>query len=181
MSNVLILTKEEPLNLTKNTPLATKLQVGAGWDFKAGLKIDLDLLAYTDTKKIAYFGVKDPLNGAIVASPDNRDGKGQGIDEFIEVDLDKVPADVNKITFAVSSHSGEDFGTVQGEFVQIKDVATGTIIAKSTELPTTLENENKAKTLVFGSLIRTNNEWSFETTLAYKIDNFEQYVRSVLA
>ena len=172
----LILTKEEPLNLTKNEPLATKLQVGAGWDFKSGSKIDLDLLAHTDTKKVAYFGVKDPLNGAIVAGPDNRDGKGQGIDEFIEVDLTKVPADVNKITFAVSSYSGENFDNVEGEFIQIKDVTTGNIIAKTNE-PVT----GTGKTLVFGSLVRTNNEWSFETTLTYKTDGFEQYVKSVIA
>jgi tellurium resistance protein TerD len=172
----LILTKEEPLNLTKNEPLATKLQVGAGWDFKSGSKIDLDLLAHTDTKKVAYFGVKDPLNGAIVSGPDNRDGKGQGIDEFIEVDLTKVPTDVNKITFALASYSGENFDNVEGEFIQIKNVTTGNIIAKTTE-PVT----GTGKTLVFGSLVRTNNEWSFETTLAYKTDGFEQYVKSVIA
>lgn len=176
MSDTLKLTKDEPLNLTKNEPLATKLQIGAGWDFKSGAKIDLDLLAHTDTKKVAYFGQKDPLNGAIVAGPDNRSGQGQGIDEFVEVDLSKVPTDVNKITLVLASYSGENFDNVEGEFIQLKDVATGRIIAKTVD-PVT----GSGKSLVFGSLIRSNNEWSFETTLAYHNDNFQEYVQRVIA
>lgn len=176
MSDTLILTKEEPLNLTKNEPLATKLQVGAGWDFKNAVNIDLDLIAHTNTKAIAYFGDKDPLNGSIVAGPDNRSGKGQGIDEFIEVDLTKVPSEVNKITFALGSFSGENFDQVEGEFVQIKDVALGRIIAKTTE-PVT----GTGKTLVFGSLVKTNNEWSFETKLTYTNDSIQEYMLALRA
>lgn len=177
MSDVLILTKEEPLNLTKNEPLATKLQVGAGWDFKNGVNIDLDLIAHTNTKAIAYFGGKDPLNGSIVSGPDNRSGKGQGIDEFVEVDLTKVPADVNKITFALSSFSGESMEQVQNEFVQIKDVASGRIIAKTTE--PTLSDEQGKKTLIFGSLVRSNNEWSFETELVYNTKTAQEHLVSI--
>lgn len=172
----LILTKEEPLNLTKNAPLSASLQVGGGWDFKSGVKIDLDLFAYTDTKEICYFGRKEALNGALKCGPDNRDGKGAGIDETIDVDLTKVPANVNKITVALSSYSGQTFDDVQNEFVQIKDLANGEIIAK-----TQGEITGSGKTLVFIELNRVNNEWVVETKNEMHPHGFQDFAQAQVA
>lgn len=170
----LILTKDEPLNLSKNSPLSTKLTIGAGWGFNSDKNIDLDLFAYTNTKDVVYFNNKDLFNGAIICGPDNRDGKGQGIDETIDIDLTKMPNNITSITIALSSYSGESFDEVKEEFVQIADALTGTIIAK-----TEGEIVGDGKTLVFITLQYKNNEWVCTTKLEYSQKDFKEFIKSI--
>lgn len=170
----LILTKDEPLNLTKNAPLSNLLQVGAGWNFTNGKEIDIDLFAYTDTKEIVYFAKKEAFNGALKCGPDNRSGRGQGIDETLDINLTQIPSNVNKITVAISSYSGENFDNVTGEFVQIKDMSNGQIIAK-----TEGEITGTGKTLIFIELNRVNGEWVIDTKNEMHPLSFQQFVPSL--
>jgi tellurium resistance protein TerD len=176
----LILTKNEPLNLSKNEPLARKIQIGAGWDFKEGKKIDLDLFAYTNTKQMAFFNQKKLFNGAIVCGGDSRDGQGSGVDEAIDIDLDKIPSDVTEITIALSvytghaSYTGEDFDSIAGEFVQVKNSETNHIIAK-----TEGEINGNGKTLVFCKLSFDGNDWVVHTIVEKKPEDFGEFVASL--
>ena len=94
----------------------------------------------------------------------------------IDADLDKVPADVTKITFALSSYSGENFDEVENEFVQIRDMSNGNIVAK-TQGPIT----GNGKTLKFIELQRVNNEWIINTLNQYFNEDFKTFANSHIA
>lgn len=114
-----------------NNPL-TKLYIGGGW--KAGAGYDLDLVAIclnSDGKlvspdlhvSVGYYGNKT-LPG-IQLSEDNRTGEGDGDDEFINIDLSAIPANVNAIICGINIYApaGKTFGSVNDAFMRYADQA----------------------------------------------------------
>ncbi len=97
----------------------------------------------------------------IVFGGDNRTGEGGGDDEVIGVDLDKVPAEIERIVFQVVVYRAEErrqkFGDVEEAFIRIYDAATGTEFARFN-----LDAEFSDETLViFGELYRYGGKWKF--------------------
>lgn len=97
-----------------------KLAVGASWDTTAGMSggllgkikrklgTDLDAIAILtsggDPVRYAGVDVLDPVqNGAVVHSGDNQTGHGEGDDETITVEFDKLPAHVDGILFVAAA------------------------------------------------------------------------------
>jgi len=115
-----------------NNPL-NKLYIGGGW--KAGQGYDLDLVAVllnADGKildpnnlhaSVGYYGNKT-LPG-IQLSEDNRTGAGDGDDEFINIDLSAVPANVAAIICGINIYNpqGKNFGQVSDAFMRYADQA----------------------------------------------------------
>lgn len=114
MSTIPTLTKDDVATING------RLRVGAAWDTssrghggllgriskKAGA--DLDALAVTfedgEPTRMAGIGNNDPLkNGSILHSGDNTTGRGEGDDEYIDVDLGRVDPEVEKIVFMVAA------------------------------------------------------------------------------
>jgi hypothetical protein len=94
------------VNLSKEAPGLTSLKVALGWDVRAtdGAAFDLDGAVFllnssgkvrSDSDFIFYNNLKS-ADGSIVHSGDNTTGAGEGDDEFVTIDLTKVPADVDK-------------------------------------------------------------------------------------
>ena len=112
----LTLTKGGSLSLSKEDPTLVRTRIGLGWDARStdGAPFDLDASALllgadgkvrSDADFIFYNQPKDEV-GSVVHQGDNKTGEGDGDDEQITVDLSLVPADVQKILFAVSIHEG---------------------------------------------------------------------------
>lgn len=160
------------VNLSKEAPGMTKMLVGLGWDVRAtdGADFDLDGSAFllnvsgkvrSDADFIFYNQPKS-TDGSVAHSGDNRTGEGDGDDESIVVDLDKVPADIEKIAICVTIHDAEarkqNFGQVSGAYVRCVDAATNVEVARF-DLS---EDYSVEGALTFGDIYRHNGEWKFK-------------------
>ncbi len=92
---------------------------------------------------------------------DNLTGEGEGDDEQIQVDLTKIPANVQKIAFTVTIYEAEErrqnFGQVSNAFIRIVDEATNTELIRY-DLG---EDFSIETAVVVGELYRHNGEWKF--------------------
>jgi len=160
------------VNLNKEAPGLKKLVIGLGWDPRAtdGKEFDLDgsvfLLnatgkARSDADFIFYNNMKS-ADGSVAHSGDNRSGQGDGDDETVTVDLDKVPADVDKISVCVTIHDAttrnQNFGMVSKAFIRCINGDDNKEIARFD-----LSEDSSVETaMVFGEIYRAGAEWKFK-------------------
>jgi tellurium resistance protein TerD len=165
------------INLTKggNAPLGSlqKFVVGMGWDTNetdSGQAFDLDASAFllnasgkviSESHLIFYNNLKSP-EGCVEHTGDNQTGDGEGDDEAIKVDLSKLPAGCEKITFVVTIHDAEtrrqNFGQVRNAFVRIYDPTTNEEILKYD-----LGEDFSIETAIeFGELYQKDGAWKFK-------------------
>jgi tellurium resistance protein TerD len=160
------------VNLNKEAPGLKKLVVGLGWDPRAtdGKEFDLDgsvfLLnasgkARSDADFIFYNNLKSS-EGSVAHSGDNRSGQGDGDDETVTVDLDKVPAEVDKISVCVTIHDAttrnQNFGMVSKAFIRCINGDDNKEIARFD-----LSEDSSVETaMVFGEIYRAGSEWKFK-------------------
>lgn len=162
------LKKGEKVSLTKSAGSAglTKIMIGLGWDARVtdGKPFDADASAFllADTGKVKsdegliFFNNKKSACGAVEHMGDNTTGAGDGDDEVISVDLNKVPANVQHIVFTVNSFLGQKFDVVENAFVRIVNGAGGAELCRfqlSAKVPNTA--------MIMSRLYRHNGEWKF--------------------
>lgn len=167
----LTLQKGGNLSLSKTDPSLTKILVGLGWDPRAtdGTEFDLDASAFllgsngkirAETDFIFYNQLKSP-EGSVEHAGDNRTGAGEGDDEVIKVDLSLIPANVDKVAFAVTIHEAEarkqSFGQVSNSFIRIVNEVTGVEIVRYD----LAEDASTETAMIFAELYRHNGEWKF--------------------
>lgn len=160
------------INLSKEAPGMKKMIVGLGWDTRAtdGDSFDLDASAFllnaagkvrSDTDFIFYNQPKS-ADGSIRHTGDNRTGAGDGDDESIVIELDKVPADIEKISVCVTIHDAEtrrqNFGMVTRAYVRCVNETGNTEVARY-DLS---EDASVETAMVFGEIYRNNGEWKFK-------------------
>jgi tellurium resistance protein TerZ len=152
------LTKGQKVSLSKDLNGGNALGVikmGLGWD-TGSRDVDLDascVLLGADKALIdqVWFRQLKSKCGAIVHSGDNRTGAGDGDDEVISVDLNKVPA-----IFTVTSYGGQKFDVVDNAFVRIVNGAGGAELCRfelSAKVPNTA--------MIMARLYRHGGEWKF--------------------
>ena len=159
------------VSLTKSEPGLKKINVGLGWDLRAtdGADFDLDASAFLlsesgkvrgDQDFIFYNNAKSS-DGSVEHMGDNRTGEGEGDDEVVAVNLDNVPADVQKVVVAVTIHDAEtrrqNFGMVQSAFIRVVNADNNNEIARY-DLS---EDASTEAAMVFGEVYRHNGEWKF--------------------
>lgn len=165
------LSKGGNLSLSKTVPNLVKIHIGLGWNVRAtdGAAFDLDASAFllAATEKVRsdadfiFFNQKTSADGSVKHMGDNLTGEGDGDDEVVKVNLEGVPADVAKISVAVTIHEADtrrqNFGMVSGAFVRVLDDATGTEIVRY-DLSEDFSTETA---LIFGEVYRNGAEWKF--------------------
>ncbi|ESQ14747.1 MAG TPA: TerD family protein [Chromatiaceae bacterium] len=166
------LTKGGNVSLTKEAPGMTKVAFGLGWDARTtdGADFDLDACALVvggDNKVLSkehfiyYNNLKSP-DASIVHSGDNLTGAGEGDDEVINVDLTKLPANAEKVVFAVTIYEGQargqNFGQVNNAFIRAVDSGNDQEVMRF-DLS---EDYSTETTVIFGELYRRNEEWKFK-------------------
>ena len=169
------LQKGQKVSLTKEAPQAHRILVGLGWDAKKkGLfggdsDFDLDASCFalrdgrlTSKKDICYFGNRDVMKKAIHHHGDNITGAGDGDDEQITVDLDKLDSDVDKIVFVVNIYMAkmrrQSFGDVKNAFIRLVDENTGAELFRYNLSDGSVD---KVAGLIFAELYKHNDEWKF--------------------
>lgn len=171
------LTKGGKVSLNKESPGLSKIYAGLGWDMNTfdGSEFDLDSEVFMldsrgkvpfDECFIFYFNKKSP-DGSIEHLGDNRRGgsvdeAGNKLDdEGINIDLDRIPENIVKLSFSVSIYKAEErrqnFGMVQNAYIRIVDVATQKEICRY-DLTNEAYNETA---IIIGEIYRYNSEWRF--------------------
>ena len=177
------LQKGQKVNLTKsNGKKLTKLMVGLGWDaaepesgggflkklFSSKQEIDCDASVFickggrlTDKDDIVYFNNLNHKSGAVKHMGDNLTGEGEGDDEQIFVDLDKLPAEYDKLIFVVNIYQAVDrkqhFGMIKNAFIRIVDNETGEELLHYN----LSDNYDNMLAMVAGEVYKKNGEWKF--------------------
>lgn len=126
------LVKGSRVSLVKSgAPPLAAVTMGLGWDPAAGRKrIDLDASAIgfdASGRKLAivWFTHLADFSGALRHGGDNLTGRGEGDDEQIHVDLQRMPAEVTSIVFTITSFGGQKFTDVARAFCRLVDASTG--------------------------------------------------------
>jgi tellurium resistance protein TerZ len=123
----------------------TMVRMGLGWDaikkkgFFGSREKDVDLDAscvlFSDDNQprdAVYFGHLTSDDGSVRHTGDNLTGAGDGDDESIIVDLNRVPVHVSQIVFTVSSFQGQTFQDIANAFCRLVDESTGQELARYT-------------------------------------------------
>ena len=169
-TNILNLKKNDVLDLTKKNPGVKKINFCGGWDVAvSGADFDLDIAAFllngngkiTGGQDVVFFnhmevpGVR--LNG------DNRTGAGEGDDEVISLDLDKVDPSVSRIVFCITIFEAmarrQSFGMVNNSYVRLVDVERDEKELCRYQLK---ENFSTETAVIAAELIRDGSEWQFK-------------------
>jgi tellurium resistance protein TerD len=176
------LKKGQKISLVKpGEPGLQRIMVGLGWDEverKRGWfapkpqNIDCDasvILCGADGKVVThdihkacvYFGNLVHESGAIVHQGDNLTGEGEGDDEQIMVDLNRIPANIDKLVFVVNIYDAnvrnQHFGLIRNAFIRLVDLRMQKEICRFD-----LSEDYSGKTgMIVGEIYRYNGEWKF--------------------
>lgn len=172
------LQKGQKVSLSKEHAGLSKMMVGLGWDEAQKAKggffapkpkpIDCDASALLlkngrlcDKSDIIYFGNLGHKTGAIQHMGDNLTGAGDGDDEQILVDLDRIPAEYDRIAIVVNIYQAvqrkQHFGMIQNAFIRLVDQRNNGEMCKYN----LTDNYSGMTALIFGEIYRHNGEWKF--------------------
>lgn len=166
------LKKGQKVDLTKSNPGLTSVVAGLGWDvnkYDGGNAFDLDASVFilgengsvrSDEDFIFYNNPSD-ASKSITHLGDNRTGDGDGDDEQVQLKLNTIPANINKIAFTVTIHDanarGQNFGQVSNAYIRIFNEDNGEELIRYD-----LSEDFSIETaLVVAELYRHNGEWKF--------------------
>ena len=166
------LSKSQKIDLTKTNPGLTKILVGLGWDinkYDGGSDFDLDAAAFllnaegkaASEADFVFYNNKEHSSGSVIHMGDNKTGEGEGDDEVINIDLSKVPANVEKIDFTVTIFEAEErnqnFGQVNNSYIRVLNQENGEEL-----IHFDLGEDFSIETaVVVAELYRHNGEWKF--------------------
>lgn len=164
------LQKNDILDLTKKNPGLKKIILGAGWDVSNnGYDFDLDIAAFlldsnnkfNSLENIIFFNNKQ--GEGIYLDGDNRTGVGEGDDERIFIDLEKINRNIQKIVFVVTIHNAQQkrqtFGMVENSYVRLIDIDNNEKELCRFNLK---EDGSTATSVLFSELLREGDEWQFK-------------------
>ncbi|MFE0761493.1 TerD family protein [Streptomyces smyrnaeus] len=165
------LAKGGNVSLSKAAPNLTQVRIGLGWKARSttGADFDLDASALLcsggrvlgDEYFIFYNNLKSPEDSVEHTGDELVGGTGGDDDETVLVDLTLVPAQVDKIVFAVSIYDAESrhqtFGQVGEAYIRVLNQEDGVELARY-DLS---EDASSETAMIFGELYRYNAEWKF--------------------
>ena len=176
------LSKGQKINLSKEQAGLRRVMVGLGWDevqeapkgFFASMfsapkqDIDCDASAFLISQgkiygggDVVYFGNLTHGTNCVVHQGDNLTGAGDGDDEQIFVDLQRVPQNIAKIVFVVNIYDAnvrrQHFGLIRNAFIRLVDCNSNTEICRYN----LSENYDGMTGLIVGEMYRYNGEWKF--------------------
>lgn len=168
------LTKNQSVSLAKQTSSSLSLiTLAVGWDVArpkgffgkvfGGVNdsIDLDASALLlDAAKhevdTIWFGQLQSRDGSVRHSGDNLTGEGDGDDESITVDLDRLSRQVEYVVLTVNSFRGQTFDKVENAYGRVVD-KEGRELAR---FP--ISDSGPHTGLILACLSRNAGDWSFK-------------------
>ena len=172
-SQIAHMNKGDEVRISEIDPSLKRVIIGLGWDVpeeQDGFPVDIDASAFLlgrdgrvrqDTDFIFYNNLETE-DGAIKHLGDNISGEGEGDDEKIEIRLDDLPFDIERIAFSVTMHNAEErrqnFGVVSNAYIRIVNEDTNTELARF-DLS---EDASEDNAMLFGELAREGAGWKFK-------------------
>ena len=170
------LTKGSKINLSKEASnlgvKLTNVNVGLGWDYNThgGADYDLDAwaLAVTDKglkrKNLVYFSNTFDSSMQIHHCGDNLTGEGDGDDETITINLEKLPDNYKHVLIGVTifraRNRNQSFKDIDNAFIRLYDAKTNIEICKYSD--NKFKNEfGNCISLLFGVLTKVSGQWEF--------------------
>ena len=134
-AGVISLKKGEKIDLSKSAPALKRAMIGLGWDAndRVGAQFDLDASCFLLDANGRASGIQDFIfynnlvggNGSVQHQGDNLTGDGDGDDEQILIEFDKVPANIAKIAITITIDQADtrrqNFGMVRNAFARVVD------------------------------------------------------------
>ena len=171
------LKKGQKISLSKEKPGLSKVIVGLGWDevkrsrgfFAPKPKpIDCDAFALllkngrlTNNKDVVYYGNLTHETQAVKHMGDNLTGAGEGDDEQIVIELDRIPAEYDRIILAVNIYKAyernQHFGMIENAFIRLVDGKDNREMC----IYNLTEDYSGMTAMLFGEIYRHNGEWKF--------------------
>ncbi|MWA01062.1 chemical-damaging agent resistance protein C [Actinomadura sp. LD22] len=165
------LSKGGNVSLTKQAPGLSAVTVGLGWDLRTttGTDFDLDASALvldasgkilTDQHFVFFNNLRTP-DGGVEHTGDNTTGAGEGDDEQINVNFGAMPAQAERVAFAVSIYDadsrGQNFGQVRNAYIRVLNQGDRSEMARYD----LTEDASMETAMVFGELYRNGADWKF--------------------
>ncbi|MBQ9279933.1 MAG: TerD family protein [Clostridia bacterium] len=164
------LTKGQGVNLKKEAPNLRRLMIGLGWDpvksfLGRAIDIDASVICIDEKGKfldVVYYGNLTHRSGAIKHMGDNLTGEGDGDDEQITIDLERLPANIAKCSIIINIYSAysrnQHFGKVRNCFVHADDMDTRKELVRYN-----VDGNFDGLTGIFvADVYRYNGEWRFK-------------------
>ena len=166
------LQKGQRVDLTKDRPSLKNVLIGLGWDinhYDGETDFDLDASAFMtkangkvgNEKDFIFYGNLNHVSGSVQHMGDNRTGEGDGDDEVIKVQLDKIPSDYDTISFTVTIYEAEkrlqNFGMVENAYVRLIDEDTGEELVRFD----LTEDFSTETALVVAEIYKRDGQWKF--------------------
>lgn len=168
--------------------------VGLGWDtnrYDGGLDFDLDASAFLlgengkllRDEDFIFYNNLESRNGAVVHTGDNLTGEGDGDDEVIMINFEKLPPEIQKIAIVVTIHDADarrqNFGQVSNAYIRIAKCKDEFDTVGIPVLKFDLEEEFSIETaLVVAEIYKKNGEWKFNAVAAGYKGGLAAIVRS---
>ena len=165
------LQKGQKISLEKEAGGAlNRVTMGLGWDvakskgffgFGGGKSESVDLDAscvlFDEANRpvdVVWFRQLKSRDGSISHSGDNRTGAGDGDDEQIVVELNRVPESVRSLVFTVNSFTVQKFSTVEKAYCRLLNASNNQEVARFN-----LSVQGSHTAQIMAKLYRHNGEW----------------------
>ena len=151
----------------------TRIALGVGWDmarpkgffakFGGGndsIDLDASCLAFDAAGQVVdvvWFRKLTSDDGSIRHSGDNLTGEGDGDDETIEIDLTRLPRNVETLVLTVTSFRGQTFDKVAEAFGRVIDLSNNRELARYD-----ISDSGSYTGLILSSLKRSGGDWVYK-------------------
>ncbi|MBR6028688.1 MAG: TerD family protein [Clostridia bacterium] len=156
--------------------------VGLGWDtnrYDGGYDFDLDASVFMlgvngkllRDEDFVFYNNLVGRDGAVTHTGDNRTGEGEGDDEQIIIDLEKIPAEIDKIAVVVTIHEADirhqNFGQVDNAYIRLAKLASPDDMVGEEYLRFDLVEDFSIETaIVVAEIYRRGGDWKFNPIAA---------------
>ncbi len=171
-----IVTKGQDINITEKDPTMNNILIGMGWDLNAfdADTLDLDISCFLLDKNMKtridddfiFYNNMQNQDQAIVHNGDSRTGAGDGDDETLSIDINKVPFDVFKIMFVLSIYRGEEkeqsMAGLRNTYIRLVNASTSHEILRYDITEDAHGGTGRETAMLVASLNREGPKWHFE-------------------
>ncbi|KWX78158.1 tellurium resistance protein TerA [Paenibacillus riograndensis] len=163
------LIKGQKCNLTKDDPLLTRIIVGMGWhNTRPEVEVDFSVFLLTPSQTVSkdedlifYGNPSTPNQSVAILQPEKKAYTELTDNTQIAVDLSQIPADYERIAFALTIYEGEkrlqNFSLLDDVYVRIVNAADGKELLRYR----LGKNFSIETAIVVGEIYRYDNEWKF--------------------
>lgn len=167
------LSKGQRVDLNKDKPSLNKVLIGLGWDAnkydgEADFDLDASVFLVKDNGNVGkdqdfvFYGNPEHPTKCIIHTGDNRTGAGDGDDETIKVELNKIPSEYTKLAITVTIYDAEsrlqNFGMVENAYIRLYDEITNEELLRY-DLSEDFSTETA---IVFAEIYKHNGYWKFK-------------------